>query len=91
MTCSLFCWSASHIISIHCKMFFPTVGLFLFSGLCLIGSSLFAVGAMLKGSPAMFPVMLIGRLLFGSGNGSLTSKSTALVKMEYLHMLNHIS
>ncbi|XP_072026984.1 lysosomal dipeptide transporter MFSD1-like [Amphiura filiformis] len=48
------------------------VGLFLFSGLCLLGSSLFAVGAMLKGTSAMFPVMLIGRLLFGSGNGSLT-------------------
>lgn len=27
---------------------------------------------MLKGSPALLPVMLIGRLLFGSGNGSLT-------------------
>ena len=40
----------------------------------MLGSSTFAVGAMLKGSPAMLPVMLIGRLLFGSGNGSLTSK-----------------
>ncbi|XP_033115066.1 major facilitator superfamily domain-containing protein 1-like isoform X2 [Anneissia japonica] len=48
------------------------VGLFLFSGLCLLGSCLFAIGAMLKGTAAMFPVMLLGRLLFGSGNGSLT-------------------
>ncbi|XP_038059082.1 major facilitator superfamily domain-containing protein 1-like [Patiria miniata] len=48
------------------------VGLFLFSGLCLIGSSTFAAGAMLKGTNAMFPIMLIGRLIFGSGNGSLT-------------------
>lgn len=48
------------------------IGLFLFSGLCLLGSSLFAVGAMIRGTPAMFPVMLVGRLLFGSGNGSLT-------------------
>lgn len=48
------------------------VGVFLFSFLCVLGSSTFAVGAMLKGSPAMLPVMLIGRLLFGSGNGSLT-------------------
>ncbi|XP_033628310.1 major facilitator superfamily domain-containing protein 1-like [Asterias rubens] len=48
------------------------VGLFLFSGLCLIGSCTFAGGAMLKGTSAMFPVMLVGRLIFGSGNGSLT-------------------
>ncbi|XP_071952623.1 lysosomal dipeptide transporter MFSD1-like isoform X2 [Antedon mediterranea] len=48
------------------------VGLFLFSGLCLLGSCLFAIGSMLKGTSAMFPVMLLGRLLFGSGNGSLT-------------------
>ncbi|XP_022086175.1 major facilitator superfamily domain-containing protein 1-like isoform X3 [Acanthaster planci] len=47
------------------------VGLFLFSGLCLIGSSTFAGGAMLKGTKAMLPMMLIGRLIFGSGNGSL--------------------
>ncbi|XP_063962507.1 major facilitator superfamily domain-containing protein 1-like isoform X1 [Lytechinus pictus] len=48
------------------------VGLFLFSGLCLTGSCIFALGASFKGSSAMFPVMLFGRLLFGSGNGSLT-------------------
>lgn len=48
------------------------VGVFLFSFLCVLGSSTFAAGAMLKGSSAMLPVMLIGRLLFGSGNGSLT-------------------
>ncbi|XP_071495184.1 lysosomal dipeptide transporter MFSD1-like [Diadema antillarum] len=48
------------------------IGLFLFSGLCLLGSCMFALGAMFKGSAAMFPVMLLGRLLFGSGNGSLT-------------------
>ncbi|KAH3697780.1 hypothetical protein DPMN_085290, partial [Dreissena polymorpha] len=48
------------------------VGLFLFSFLCVLGSSTFAAGAMLKGTSAMLPVMLLGRLLFGSGNGSLT-------------------
>ncbi|KAL4236248.1 hypothetical protein ACF0H5_004635 [Mactra antiquata] len=48
------------------------VGLFLFSFLCVLGSSTFAVGAMLKGTSAMLPVMLLGRLLFGSGNGSMT-------------------
>lgn len=47
-------------------------GAFLFSGLCLVGSSLFAVGPFLKNTPAMLPVMLIARLIFGSGNGSLT-------------------
>ncbi|XP_067677799.1 lysosomal dipeptide transporter MFSD1-like [Haliotis asinina] len=48
------------------------VGVFLFSLLCVIGSCTFAVGAMLKGTSAMLPVMLVGRLVFGSGNGSLT-------------------
>ncbi|XP_070563686.1 lysosomal dipeptide transporter MFSD1-like [Ptychodera flava] len=48
------------------------VGLFLFSGLCLLGSSVFALGELFKGTSAMLPVMLVGRLLFGSGNGSLT-------------------
>lgn len=50
------------------------VGCFLFSGLVLSGSAVFALGAHFKGEPALFPIMLIGRLLFGAGNGSLTSK-----------------
>jgi len=49
------------------------VGLLLFSFLCLLGTSTFAVGAMLKDTDAMFPLMLAGRLIFGSGGGSLTS------------------
>ncbi|KAK2144451.1 hypothetical protein LSH36_756g02040 [Paralvinella palmiformis] len=49
-----------------------TVGLFLFSFLCLGGSSVFAIGAMMRGTASMLPLMLIGRLVFGSGNGSLT-------------------
>lgn len=48
------------------------IGVFLFSFLCVLGSSTFAVGSMLKGTKYMLPVMLLGRLLFGSGNGSLT-------------------
>ncbi|KAK7099982.1 lysosomal dipeptide transporter MFSD1-like [Littorina saxatilis] len=48
------------------------VGVFLFSSLCLLGSSTFAASLFLKGTAAMFPLMLVGRLLFGSGNGSLT-------------------
>lgn len=50
------------------------VGVFLFSFLCVLGSSTFAASLFLKGTAAMFPLMLLGRLLFGSGNGSLTSK-----------------
>jgi len=49
-----------------------SIGLFLFSFLCLVGSSIFTVGSMLYGTSAMFPMMLLGRLLFGSGNGALT-------------------
>lgn len=49
-----------------------TVGVLLFSFLCLLGTSTFAVGAMLKDTDAMFPLMLAGRLIFGSGGGSLT-------------------
>lgn len=48
------------------------LGVFLFSFLCVLGSSTFAAGAFLKGTSYMLPVMLLGRLLFGSGNGSLT-------------------
>ena len=50
------------------------VGAFIFSGLCVIGSSTFAAGALLEGTKYMLPLMLLGRLIFGSGNGSLTSK-----------------
>ncbi|XP_076439964.1 lysosomal dipeptide transporter MFSD1-like [Babylonia areolata] len=48
------------------------VGVFLFSFLCVLGSSTFAASLFLKGTAAMFPLMLLGRLIFGSGNGSLT-------------------
>lgn len=48
------------------------LGVFLFSFLCVLGSCTFAAGAFLKGTSYMLPVMLLGRLLFGSGNGSLT-------------------
>ncbi|XP_013401779.1 major facilitator superfamily domain-containing protein 1 [Lingula anatina] len=48
------------------------VGVFLFSSLCVLGSSTFAAGVFLRGTPYLLPLMLIGRLLFGAGNGSLT-------------------
>uniref|UniRef100_A0A8C5R2F7 Lysosomal dipeptide transporter MFSD1 n=1 Tax=Leptobrachium leishanense TaxID=445787 RepID=A0A8C5R2F7_9ANUR len=47
-------------------------GLFLFSLLTVLGSSIFALGSHFKGTSYMLPIMLIGRLLFGAGNGSLT-------------------
>ncbi|KAI5106715.1 major facilitator superfamily domain-containing protein 1, partial [Silurus meridionalis] len=47
-------------------------GVFLFSFLCVLGSSIFALGSHFKASPYLLPLMLTGRLLFGSGNGSLT-------------------
>lgn len=56
--------------------FLFAVGVFLFSFLCVLGSSLFALGSHFKGTPYLLPLMLTGRLLFGSGNGSLTSKAT---------------
>ncbi|XP_046702929.1 LOW QUALITY PROTEIN: major facilitator superfamily domain-containing protein 1-like [Silurus meridionalis] len=46
-------------------------GVFLFSFLCVLGSSIFALGSHFKASPYLLPLMLTGRLLFGSGNGSL--------------------
>ncbi|XP_075422391.1 lysosomal dipeptide transporter MFSD1-like isoform X3 [Ascaphus truei] len=46
-------------------------GLFLFSFLSVLGSSIFALGSHFKGTPYLLPLMLTGRLLFGSGNGSL--------------------
>ncbi|XP_070810923.1 lysosomal dipeptide transporter MFSD1-like [Pituophis catenifer annectens] len=47
-------------------------GVFVFSFLTVLGSSIFALGSHLKGTPYLLPLMLTGRLLFGSGNGSLT-------------------
>ncbi|XP_062509561.1 major facilitator superfamily domain-containing protein 1-like isoform X2 [Corticium candelabrum] len=43
-------------------------GLFLFSFMCVLGSSVFSLGATFN----LFPIMLLGRLIFGTGNGSLT-------------------
>ncbi|XP_071039027.1 lysosomal dipeptide transporter MFSD1 [Parasteatoda tepidariorum] len=48
------------------------VGALLFSSLCVIGSCVFATGAMYRGTDYMLPLMLLGRLVFGAGNGSLT-------------------
>ncbi|XP_065649291.1 major facilitator superfamily domain-containing protein 1 isoform X4 [Hydra vulgaris] len=48
------------------------VGALLFSTLCVIGSMTFAAGYFFKGKDAMFALFLLGRLIFGAGNGSLT-------------------
>ena len=45
--------------------FLVTAGALLFSCLCLAGTSVFAIGLNFKGHPAMFPLFLVGRLLFG--------------------------
>ncbi|KAJ8306439.1 hypothetical protein KUTeg_016984 [Tegillarca granosa] len=65
-------WACLLMITIFFMLFMHGLGVFIFSFLCVLGSSTFAVGAMFKGTPYMLPIMLIGRLLFGSGNGSLT-------------------
>ncbi|XP_048408496.1 major facilitator superfamily domain-containing protein 1 isoform X3 [Stegostoma tigrinum] len=47
------------------------VGINLFSFLVVLGSATFALGSHFKGTSYLLPLMLIGRLLFGSSNGSL--------------------
>ncbi|XP_078273642.1 lysosomal dipeptide transporter MFSD1 [Rhinoraja longicauda] len=47
------------------------VGVLLFSFLIVLGSATFALGSHFKGTRYLLPLMLIGRLLFGSSNGSL--------------------
>ncbi|XP_023674954.1 lysosomal dipeptide transporter MFSD1 [Paramormyrops kingsleyae] len=47
-------------------------GVFLFSFLTVLGSTIFALGSHFKGTSYLLPLMLTGRLVFGSGNGSLT-------------------
>ncbi|KAM6407467.1 lysosomal dipeptide transporter MFSD1-like [Rhynochetos jubatus] len=47
-------------------------GVLIFSLLTVLGSSIFALGSHIKGSQYLLPMILTGRLLFGSGNGSLT-------------------
>ena len=46
-------------------LFFIIVGALLFSSMCLAGTSVFAIGLYFKGSSAMFPLFLLGRILFG--------------------------
>ncbi|XP_075891690.1 lysosomal dipeptide transporter MFSD1-like [Nelusetta ayraudi] len=46
-------------------------GAFLFSSLCVFGSLLFALGSHFKGTPYLLLLMLLGRVFFGAGNGSL--------------------
>ncbi|XP_055925574.1 major facilitator superfamily domain-containing protein 1-like [Argiope bruennichi] len=48
------------------------VGALFFSSLCVIGSCVFALGTHYRGTAYMIPLMLVGRLVFGAGNGSLT-------------------
>lgn len=48
------------------------IGALVFSGLCVVGSAIFASGYFLKGKSTMLVLFLIGRLIFGAGNGSLT-------------------
>ena len=67
-------YNISLIIHMIIVTWYFTVGVFLFSFLCVLGSCMFALGAHFQGTSAMLPIMLLGRLLFGSGNGSLTSK-----------------
>ena len=50
------------------------VGLIGFSFLATFGSVLFALGSLFPDTAAILPLMLIGRLIFGAGNGSLTSE-----------------
>lgn len=54
-----------------------TGGTFLFSLMCVVGSSLFALGAHFRGAPCMLPLMLFGRLLFGSASQSLAGTMTS--------------
>lgn len=54
-------------------------GAFLFSSLCVFGSLLFAMGSHFKGTPYLLLLMLIGRLFFGAGNGSLTGKLARII------------
>ncbi|KAK1794825.1 hypothetical protein P4O66_009895, partial [Electrophorus voltai] len=46
-------------------------GVLFFSSLAVLGSAIFALASHFKGT-YLLPLMLTGRLLFGSGNGSLT-------------------
>lgn len=51
--------------NIYANWFPLTVGALLFSSMCLAGTSVFAVGLYFEGGSAMFPIFLLGRILFG--------------------------
>lgn len=62
-----FCWL---------QVCFSAVGAYLSSFLCILGSTLFALGSHFKGTAYLLPLMLTGRLLLGAGGGSLLSKKS---------------
>lgn len=51
------------------------MGLYVFSLVCLLGASLFALGSHFEGTPHLLPLMLLGRFLFGSGSIALLGKA----------------
>lgn len=51
--------------NVYANWFPLTVGALLFSSMCLAGTSVFAIGLYFKGGSAMFPIFLLGRILFG--------------------------
>ncbi|XP_069761284.1 lysosomal dipeptide transporter MFSD1 isoform X2 [Narcine bancroftii] len=57
------------------------VGIFLFSFLIVLGSATFAFGSHFKGTSYLLPLMLTGRLLFGSSNGSLIIVQTRITAL----------
>ena len=85
-----FCPDLSMSVEV-CVFFFcfSLVGVFVFSLLTLLGSSIFALGSHFKGSPYLLPMMLTGRLLFGSGNGSLTSKEFTFLITPHQRVMIH--
>lgn len=53
----------------------------LYSSVTLFGTSLFAVATInsLRSTSAMFPLMIIGRMMLGSGNGGMRSKKCRIL------------
>ncbi|XP_054624053.1 major facilitator superfamily domain-containing protein 1-like isoform X2 [Dunckerocampus dactyliophorus] len=56
-------------------------GALLFSFLCVLGSTVFALGSHFSGTPYLLPLMLTGRFIFGSGNGSLAIVQNCITTM----------
>ncbi|XP_075891688.1 lysosomal dipeptide transporter MFSD1-like [Nelusetta ayraudi] len=71
---TIYSWTTAALLmmsGLFIDTFGNSLGICVFSLLCVLGSALFALGSHFQGTPVLLPLMLVGRLFFGLGCESL--------------------